>query len=64
VTPPIRYSQPALQAQITYLYGLTTRADQRVGRDAIERYRVLRRELDARVAELNAVIGRANPNPT
>jgi hypothetical protein len=57
VTPPVRYSQPALQAHITYLYSLTTRADQEVGRDAIERYRVLRRELDARVAELNAILG-------
>jgi hypothetical protein len=58
VTPPIRYSQPALQAHISYLYGLTTRADQRIGRDAVERYRVLRRELDARLAELDAVLGR------
>jgi hypothetical protein len=57
VTPPIRYSQPALQGQVAYLYGLTTRADQRVGRDAIERYRVLRREVDARVAELNSILG-------
>jgi photosystem II stability/assembly factor-like uncharacterized protein len=57
VTPPVRYSKPALQAQITYLYGLTTRADQEVGRDAVERYRVLRRELDALVAELRAILG-------
>jgi hypothetical protein len=57
VTPPIRYSQPGLQAQIGYLYTLTTRADQKVGRDAVERYGVLRRELNARVAELNAVLG-------
>jgi photosystem II stability/assembly factor-like uncharacterized protein len=57
VTPPIRYSQPALQAHIGYLYGLTTRADQEVGRDAIERYRVLRKELDASVAGLNQILG-------
>jgi photosystem II stability/assembly factor-like uncharacterized protein len=57
VTPPVRYSQPALQAQIAYLYGLTTRADQKVGRDAIERYRVLRRDLDERMAELRRVVG-------
>jgi hypothetical protein len=57
VTPPVRYSQPALQAHITYLYGLTTRADQEIGRDAVERYRVLRRELDAVLAELRAAIG-------
>ena len=57
VTAPIRYSQPGLQAHIAYLYTLTTRADQKVGRDAIERYRVLRRELDARQAELARVAG-------
>jgi hypothetical protein len=57
VTPAVRYSEPALQAHIAYLYGLTTRADQKVGRDAAERYRVLRRELDARMAELKAIIG-------
>jgi hypothetical protein len=57
VTPPIRYSQPGLQAHIAYLYTLTTRADQKVGRDAIERYRVLRGELDARQAELARLVG-------
>jgi photosystem II stability/assembly factor-like uncharacterized protein len=57
VTPPVRYSQPALQAHIVYLYGLTTRADQRVGRDAVARYRELRTELDARLAELSALLG-------
>ena len=40
VTPPVRYSQPGLQAHIAYLYTLTTRADQKVGADAVERYRV------------------------
>ncbi len=47
VTPPVRYSKPELQAQITYLYSLTNQADQRIGRDVIERYAVLRKELDA-----------------
>ena len=55
VTPSIRYSQPALQSHIQYLYGATTDADQQVGRDAIERYRTLRKELDAALAELQAV---------
>jgi hypothetical protein len=59
VTPSVRYSQPGLQAHIAYLYGLTTRADQKVGRDAVERYPVLRRELDARVAELRQIVGGA-----
>ncbi len=46
LTPPIRYSQPGLQTQITYLYSLTTATDQKIGRDAIERYGVLRKQLD------------------
>jgi hypothetical protein len=57
VTPPIRYSTPALQAHITYLYGMTNQADQRVGRDAKERYTVLRRELDGVVTQLNQLLG-------
>ena len=57
VTPPVRYSTPGLQAHITYLYGMTNQADQRVGRDAKERYTILRRELDGVVAQLNQVLG-------
>ena len=57
VTPPVRYSKPELQAQIQYLYGLTTRADQKIGRDAVERFRVLRRELDEMLAEVARVVG-------
>jgi hypothetical protein len=57
ITPPIRYSQPALQTHVSYLYSETNSTDQKVGRDAIERYEVLRREVDAVIAELNAVLG-------
>jgi hypothetical protein len=57
VTPPIRYSRPGLQAHITYLYGMTNQADQRVGRDAKERYTLLRHELDAIVGQLNQLLG-------
>jgi hypothetical protein len=46
ITPSIRYSKPELQTHITYLYSLTTATDQKIGRDAIERYAVLRKELD------------------
>src|SRR5206468_1426855 len=53
LTPPIRYSTPGLQAHITYLYGMTNGADQKIGRDARQRYQLLRRELDAVVAEVN-----------
>jgi len=56
VTPPIRYSKPGLQSHIGYLYGLTMQADQKIGRDAVERYQLLRKELDALLAELNPII--------
>lgn len=57
ITPPIRYSQPGLQTHVSYLYSETNAADQKVGRDAIERLDVLRRDIDAIIAELNAAIG-------
>ncbi len=57
VAEPVRYGRPGLQTQITYLYGLTTQADQRIGRDAVERYQTLRGELDAAQAEARAVQG-------
>jgi hypothetical protein len=57
VTPPIRYSKPELQAHIQYLYGMTLGADQKIGRDAVERYRVLRAELDERIKEARAILG-------
>ncbi len=53
----IRYGQPGLQTQITYLSGMTTRADQRIGRDAIARHQTLRKELDALEARVNQVLG-------
>ena len=57
VMPPVRYSKPELQAHIAYLYGLTMNADQKIGRDAVERYRVLRSELDGVLAEAAALLG-------
>jgi len=57
VTPAIRYSKPELQAHIQYLYSLTTQADQKIGRDAIDRYKTLRAELDQRQKEANALLG-------
>ncbi|MDX1476194.1 MAG: hypothetical protein R3301_00765, partial [Saprospiraceae bacterium] len=46
VTPRGRYQQPMLIDQISYLYGILTRADQAPGRDAIDRYQELRQALD------------------
>jgi hypothetical protein len=54
----VRYGRPGLQTQITYLAGMTTRADQRIGRDAVERYQTLRKELDAVEASVASVLGK------
>jgi photosystem II stability/assembly factor-like uncharacterized protein len=58
-TPPIRYSKPELQAHIQYLYSLTGQADQKLGRDVLDRYAVLRRELDALKTQATGVVARA-----
>jgi hypothetical protein len=57
VTPPIRYSKPELQAHINYLYSVTNQADQKPGRDWLERYDVLKKELDALKAEAGRIPG-------
>lgn len=56
-TQPIRYGKPGLQAHVTYLAGMTARADQRVGRDAFERYTWLKKELDKARAALDKALG-------
>ena len=43
----VRYNKPGLQAHIQYLAGMTTGVDQKIGRDAIERYQELKKEVDA-----------------
>lgn len=63
LTPTIRYSKPELQDQITYLYGMTNTADEKIGRDAIARYAVLKQELDQRTSELNAILGTSASGP-
>jgi len=57
VTPPVRYSKPQLQSQVTYLYGMALGADQKVGRDAVERYRQLRRQADSQLAAVRQLLG-------
>ena len=59
LTEPVRYGKPGLQAHITYLNGMTNAVDQRIGRDAIARYQVLKVELAAVAAELDRVLGPA-----
>ncbi len=57
LTEPVRYGKPGLQAHITYLTGMTANVDQKIGRDAIERYQVLKKEFDAIRAEAEQVLG-------
>jgi photosystem II stability/assembly factor-like uncharacterized protein len=59
LTPPIRYSKPGLQAHIGYLYSMSLGADQQVGRDAIDRYAELRKQLDDVKARLAQVVSSA-----
>jgi hypothetical protein len=54
---PVRYGKPGLQAHITYLAGMTAGTDQKIGRDAVERYIALRKELDDLRAELDRIVG-------
>ncbi len=53
----VRYGRPGLQTQITYLAGMTTRVDQRIGHDAVDRYQELRKELTAAEQRVNAALG-------
>ena len=55
----VRYNKPGLQSHITYLAGMTTGVDQKIGRDAIERYQALKKELDALKLEAEKVLGSA-----
>jgi photosystem II stability/assembly factor-like uncharacterized protein len=57
ITPPIRYSKPELATHITYLYTLTSGADQKIGQDAFDRYAVLRKQLDKEISELSSILG-------
>ncbi|MDX6383604.1 MAG: hypothetical protein QOK48_1177 [Blastocatellia bacterium] len=56
ISEPVRYGKPGLQAHITYLSGMTANTDQKIGRDAIERYAVLKKEFDAIRAEFDRVV--------
>jgi hypothetical protein len=55
---PVRYGKPGVATHIRYLAGMTSGADQKVGRDAIARYQVLRKELDGLIAETDRAIGK------
>jgi hypothetical protein len=57
LTEPVRYGKPGLQAHITYLASMTSNVDQKIGRDASDRYQVLKRELDTLRTEADQVLG-------
>ncbi len=57
LSEPVRYGKPGLQAHINYLASMTANVDQRIGRDAIERYAVLKKEFDAVSAEVDQLLG-------
>ncbi|HXQ72926.1 MAG TPA: hypothetical protein VN844_20680, partial [Pyrinomonadaceae bacterium] len=54
---PVRYGKPGLQSHITYLASMTASVDQKIGRDAIQRYEVLKNELEAVRAEVDRLLG-------
>jgi hypothetical protein len=53
----VRYGKPGLQAHVTYLASMTANVDQKIGRDAIERYQVLKKEFDTLRAEADRILG-------
>jgi hypothetical protein len=55
LTERVRYGKPGLQAHVTYLAGMTANVDQQIGHDAIERYEVLKKELEIIRAEVNRI---------
>jgi hypothetical protein len=53
----VRYGKPGLRTHVNYLRGMTSGPDQKLGRDAAERYETLRVEVDQMEARVNAVLG-------
>lgn len=56
ITSSIRYSQPMVIDQLTYLYTNLIRADQRPGQDAHNRYQELNAALEKLVQRLNEIL--------
>lgn len=52
----IRYPQPMLIDQIGYLGRMITQSDQKVGRDGLERYDELRKQLDGLLQQVSAAV--------
>ncbi len=52
----VRYNKPGLQTHIRYLGSMTANVDQKIGRDAIDRYQELKKELDALKSQADAML--------
>ena len=50
------YQTPMLIDQLSYLYGMTSRADQRPGTDAYERLQILEVELERHIETLQRIM--------
>jgi len=57
LTEPVRYGKPGLQAHVGYVAGMTAGVDQKVWRDALERYEALRTEYEALRADADRILG-------
>lgn len=53
----VRYNKPGLQEHVRYLASMTATVDQKIGRDAIERYQELKKEYDALKAQADQLLG-------
>ena len=53
----VRYNKPGLQTHLRYLASMTANTDQKIGRDAIDRYQELKKEFDGLKAEAEKVLG-------
>jgi hypothetical protein len=61
MTGPVRYDMPMVADQLQYLNGMINRADQKLGRDAFERYEELKAALESIVSDLDAVLSQIEP---
>ena len=57
VDTDMRYGKPGLRTHINYIGRMITGSDMKLGRDAIKRYDVLRKELDTMRAQVDRVLG-------
>jgi hypothetical protein len=55
----MRYGKPGLGTHVRYIGRMITGNDMKLGRDAIKRYDVLRKELDAMRANVDRILGPA-----